>query len=101
MSNSLLRPGPKALATAQDRLVEKTFLRDHAKVPVAPFAEVNNIDDLRGALSRIGYPAVLKTRRFGYDGKGQFVIKTAISFTQVQPQPQVTVVKRRHLPALS
>ena len=75
-SGSILRPGPQALSTAQDRLIEKTFLRDKAMVPVAPFAEIGNIPDLKRAIQTIGQPAVLKTRRFGYDGKGQYVIKT-------------------------
>lgn len=73
---SILRPGPQALATAQDRLIEKTFLRDKANVPVAPFHEINTVFDLKRAVKVLGCPAVLKTRRFGYDGKGQYVLKS-------------------------
>lgn len=73
---AILRPGLKALTTAQDRFAEKSFLQDKAKVPVAPFKKVDNIFDLQRAVKIIGLPAVLKTRRFGYDGKGQFILKT-------------------------
>lgn len=65
-----VRPGWKALHTAQNRLREKTFLRD-AGFPVAPFREVSERTALDGALREIGVPAVLKTAGFGYDGKGQ------------------------------
>ena len=76
MAGSLLRPGLIALQTAQDRFVEKSFLRDKAKVPVAPFEKIDNVFDLKRAVKTIGLPAVLKTRRFGYDGKGQYMLKT-------------------------
>nr|WP_321511025.1 5-(carboxyamino)imidazole ribonucleotide synthase [uncultured Celeribacter sp.] len=65
-----IRPNRKALAVSQDRLTEKAFLTDLG-LKVAPFAAVNSADDLDRALSDIGAPAILKTRRFGYDGKGQ------------------------------
>ena len=65
-----VRPGWKALHTAQNRLREKTFLRDGG-FPVAPFREVPERAALDGALQEIGVPAVLKTAGFGYDGKGQ------------------------------
>jgi len=70
-----LHPGLGALLTAQDRLVEKTFLRDQAHVPVAPFAAINSVEDLTTAVATIGRPSVLKTRRFGYDGKGQVILR--------------------------
>jgi len=60
---------------AQDRLTEKTFIQDQAKVPVARFVPVNSVHELKRAAKRLGLPAVLKTRRFGYDGKGQVIIK--------------------------
>lgn len=69
-----LRPGAQALQAAQDRVAEKTFLAG-AGLTVAPWAEVNSLADLEAALERIGAPAILKTRRFGYDGKGQARIK--------------------------
>ena len=64
------RPGRKALATSQDRLTEKTFLQGLG-LQVAPFAPVQTRADLDDALAQIGTPAILKTRRMGYDGKGQ------------------------------
>ncbi len=69
-----LRPGVKALATAQDRLVEKTFVAALG-IPVAPFRAVGSEADLAEALADLGTPAILKTRRFGYDGKGQVRIE--------------------------
>ncbi|WP_169569797.1 5-(carboxyamino)imidazole ribonucleotide synthase [Sneathiella limimaris] len=68
-----VRPGRKVLETSQDRFIEKSFLNSLG-VPTAPFANVENLTDLGKAIERIGTPAVLKTRRFGYDGKGQFKI---------------------------
>lgn len=65
-----VRPGRKALAVAQERLAEKTFLNENG-VATAPFAAVEDEASLGDALSRIGAPAILKTRRLGYDGKGQ------------------------------
>ncbi|MFO7893109.1 MAG: 5-(carboxyamino)imidazole ribonucleotide synthase [Longimicrobiales bacterium] len=70
-----VRPGRRALEVSQDRLTEKTFFRDH-DIETAPFAAADTLDDLRAAVDRVGLPAVLKTRRFGYDGKGQAVIRT-------------------------
>ena len=65
-----IHPGRQALATSQDRLTEKTFLQELG-LQTAPFADVASAADLDAALARIGTPAILKTRRFGYDGKGQ------------------------------
>lgn len=65
-----LRPGAKVLEIAQDRMLEKTFLSDNG-VSVAPFAAVSSREDLDAAVDKIGLPAVLKTTRMGYDGKGQ------------------------------
>ena len=71
-----VRPSPDALAVTQDRLREKQFLRD-AGILTAPFVAVGTAADLPAAIAGIGLPAVLKTRRFGYDGKGQFVLTSA------------------------
>jgi 5-(carboxyamino)imidazole ribonucleotide synthase len=68
-------PPPRALQVAQDRIAEKSFFRDLG-VPVPPFRAVDSREQLNAALSEIGLPAVLKTTRFGYDGKGQAVLKT-------------------------
>ncbi len=68
-----LAPGAEALATSQDRLVEKTFLL-RLGLATAPFAAVDDRSGLEQAVARIGRPSILKTRRFGYDGKGQIAI---------------------------
>ncbi|WP_417246890.1 5-(carboxyamino)imidazole ribonucleotide synthase [Celeribacter sp.] len=65
-----IRPNRRALAVSQDRVTEKTFLAD-LSLQVAPFAPVETAGELDAALAKIGAPAILKTRRFGYDGKGQ------------------------------
>lgn len=65
-----VRPGARAFAVAQDRLVEKQFVQGLGGTP-APYAAVDDIASLERAIDRLGLPAVLKTRRFGYDGKGQ------------------------------
>ncbi len=65
-----MRPGAKALRLTQDRLAEKTFLNDIG-LETAPFAAVDGPADLAAARARLGAPAILKSRRFGYDGKGQ------------------------------
>ena len=65
-----VRPGPRSLEVSQDRLVEKTFIRDLG-VPVPAFAAIDGPEDLEAALTTVGRPAILKTRRGGYDGKGQ------------------------------
>lgn len=69
-----VRPGSRVLATAQDRAVEKRFLND-AGVETAPWAEVTDRAGLAAAVSTIGLPAVLKTSRLGYDGKGQRMLR--------------------------
>jgi len=67
-------PGQKILETTQDRLAEKDFVK-RLGIGTAEYADVTSTDSLRAALSRIGLPAVLKTRRFGYDGKGQAMLR--------------------------
>ncbi|HEY6669669.1 MAG TPA: 5-(carboxyamino)imidazole ribonucleotide synthase [Methyloceanibacter sp.] len=67
-------PGAKSFAVAQDRLNEKDFVRALG-IEVAPYASVASLDDLRAALRTVKLPALLKTRRFGYDGKGQVLIR--------------------------
>lgn len=63
-------PPPRVLHVAQDRLREKEFFQSLG-IPVAPFAAVDSLDDLKRAVAEIGLPGVLKTRTLGYDGKGQ------------------------------
>lgn len=67
---ALIFPPHASLAVGQDRLLEKQLFRSLG-VPVTAFAEVGSIDDLRRSIAAIGTPAILKTRRLGYDGKGQ------------------------------
>lgn len=67
-------PAPRALASAQDRLAEKTLFRDLG-IPVPHFQPIDTREQLEAAIARIGTPCILKTRRLGYDGKGQFRIK--------------------------
>lgn len=69
-----IRPGREALRISQDRLTEKSYLGDLG-LQVAPFADVTDVDSLRAAVEKIGTPSILKTRRFGYDGKGQVRLK--------------------------
>ena len=71
-----IRPGREALRISQDRLTEKEFLTGLG-LQTAPFAAVDTADDLARALEQIGAPAILKTRRFGYDGKGQARLNSA------------------------
>jgi 5-(carboxyamino)imidazole ribonucleotide synthase len=65
-----LCPNANAVAIAQDRLLEKRFFQQ-CGIGVAPYAEVNSLSDLEAAMTATGLPAILKTRRMGYDGKGQ------------------------------
>ncbi|MDP1668248.1 5-(carboxyamino)imidazole ribonucleotide synthase [Phaeovulum sp.] len=65
-----IRPSRRALAVSQDRVTEKTFLNSIG-LETAPWAEVTDAASLKAALARVGVPAVLKTSRLGYDGKGQ------------------------------
>lgn len=69
-----IHPNRQALGTSQDRLVEKHFLQDLG-LSVAPFADITDSASLDEAVTKIGTPAILKTRRFGYDGKGQSRLK--------------------------
>ena len=66
-------PRANALGVAQDRLVEKAFAND-CGVPVGAFAEIHSVDALVTAIAQVGCPAILKTARDGYDGKGQVAI---------------------------
>lgn len=69
-------PPPDALGASQDRLDEKTLFRK-LRIPTPEFAAVDSVADLINAVERIGLPGVLKTRRLGYDGRGQYFLKTA------------------------
>ncbi|WP_407276079.1 5-(carboxyamino)imidazole ribonucleotide synthase [Halothiobacillus sp. DCM-1] len=87
-----LYPDTRVLRIAQDRLQEKAFLAQLG-IPVAPHAAVDSLDDLQAAIAQIGLPALLKTRRLGYDGKGQVVLRhptdAPAAWDAVQSQPCV------------
>lgn len=86
------RPGLAALATCQDRVAEKAFL-GRIGVPVAPWRVVETEADLAAAVVELGLPAVLKTTRLGYDGRGQAVLRSmddlAPAFARLAPRPLV------------
>ncbi len=75
-SEVIIRPGREALRISQDRITEKEFLQDLG-LNVAPFADVPDLQAMQDAVASIGTPSILKTRRFGYDGKGQARLHTA------------------------
>jgi 5-(carboxyamino)imidazole ribonucleotide synthase len=85
-------PDPKVLATTQDRLIEKEFVKSLG-IGTAGFAAVDSPAGLTAALKTIGQPAVLKTRRFGYDGKGQLMLRNggdpAAIFDELGGQPLI------------
>jgi len=87
-----IRPGREALRVSQDRLTEKRFLQDLG-LQTAPFADITDQASLDAALAEIGAPAILKTRRFGYDGKGQARIselaQAAAALADMQGAPAV------------
>lgn len=69
-----LYPGPRALEIAQDRVYEKSLF-NLLGIPTPPWHAIDSLEDLQTAVTTIGLPAVLKTRRLGYDGKGQMVLR--------------------------
>ena len=78
-----LAPHPRALETAQDRLTEKRFIESLGGRPAA-YAPVDSAQDLAAAIAAIGAPGILKTRRDGYDGKGQWRIAAAADAAALQ-----------------
>ena len=73
-ADNSVHPNTKALSTSQDRLVEKTFF-NNLGISTAPFFNVESADDLNDALKKLGNKGILKTRRMGYDGKGQVRVR--------------------------
>jgi 5-(carboxyamino)imidazole ribonucleotide synthase len=71
-----LRPGTRSLEIAQDRAAEKSFI-EATRARVAPWRSIDSLDNAHAAVSTLGLPIVLKTRRYGYDGKGQAWIRSA------------------------
>lgn len=91
-SHTTVYPPANALAVAQDRLLEKSFFNELG-IGTAPYAAVDNLYDLQHAMSTIGYPAILKSRRMGYDGKGQVVLRAetdlAAAWHSMQGAPSI------------
>lgn len=101
---AVVAPGPKALAVAQDRVDEKIFLNS-VGAPTVDFAAVDSLDDLLAGLDRLGAPALLKTRREGYDGKGQIWVRSAAmaadAWNAVGQRPSVLEAKAPFVRELS
>ena len=87
-----VRPAPSVLRISQDRIDEKTFL-NNAGVATAPWAAVTSRQELDDAVARLGLPAVLKTTRLGYDGKGQAMLRSPAdldaAWERLSPRPLV------------
>ncbi len=86
------RPGVAALRIGQDRIAEKTFL-ESSGIPVGPWRAIHSMAELQAAVAELGLPAVLKTTRLGYDGRGQAVLRTpqdaAAAFARLAPHPLI------------
>ena len=94
----LVRPGGEVLRITQDRILEKTFVRD-AGCTVAPFAPVDDAASLGAAIAAIGFPAVIKTARGGYDGKGQWVVRDeAEAYAALAAARGVALIYERFVP---
>ncbi len=90
-----VRPAPSAVAIAQNRIQEKTFFRDQG-FPVGPFAVARDPAEFRLALADVKFPAIIKTARFGYDGKGQYRVQTpqeALAVLADHPQVLPAVIE--------
>jgi 5-(carboxyamino)imidazole ribonucleotide synthase len=91
-------PPPVALETAQDRLKEKQLFQKHG-IATTEFAPVSKPNELEAAVKKIGFPAVLKTCRMGYDGKGQWILRTAEDLAKAKPElPAVPLILERFVP---
>jgi 5-(carboxyamino)imidazole ribonucleotide synthase len=87
-----VRPAPAVLRISQDRITEKTFLND-VGVATAPWRPVTSQAELRAAVAELGFPAILKTTRLGYDGKGQALVHgpgdASRAFEELSPKPLI------------
>ncbi|HEY5735697.1 MAG TPA: 5-(carboxyamino)imidazole ribonucleotide synthase [Nitrosopumilus sp.] len=70
-----INPSPETLKIIQDKFLQKSFLQENS-IPVPEFIEIKNIDDVKSGLKKFGYPAMLKSRRDAYDGRGNFKINS-------------------------
>jgi 5-(carboxyamino)imidazole ribonucleotide synthase len=91
-------PPPAALEAAQDRLAEKDLFRNLA-IATTEFAHVSNPRELDAAVKTLGLPAVLKTSRMGYDGKGQWILRSAEDVAKAKSElPPVKLILERYVP---
>lgn len=99
-----IAPPARALAVSQDRVEEKSFLNAHG-LPTTPFAVIDAAADIAPALERLGAPALLKTRREGYDGKGQIWVMDAgeadAAFAAIGARPAILEAKAPFVRELS
>jgi 5-(carboxyamino)imidazole ribonucleotide synthase len=89
-------PPPAALEVAQDRLKEKALFRKLG-IATTEFAPVHNLKSLDAAVTSIGLPAVLKTSRFGYDGKGQWTLRTAAEVEKLKTEIPDALIKAQSM----
>ncbi|MDH3204932.1 MAG: 5-(carboxyamino)imidazole ribonucleotide synthase, partial [Nitrosopumilus sp.] len=73
--NAEINPSPETLKIIQDKLLQKSFLKEN-NIPVSKFIEIKNIEDVKSGIKKFGYPAMLKARRDAYDGRGNFKINS-------------------------
>jgi 5-(carboxyamino)imidazole ribonucleotide synthase len=91
-------PPPAALEAAQDRLAEKSLFRKLG-IATTEFAPVSNPSELDAAVKSLGLPAVLKTSRMGYDGKGQWILRSTEDVVKAKAElPAVTLILERFVP---
>ncbi len=90
-------PPPAALDATQDRLAEKRLFEE-VGIPVAPYRRLDTPAELGDALDAVGLPAVVKTRRFGYDGKGQAVARTAAEAERAATALGPGLIAESHVP---
>jgi len=87
-----VRPGPGVLRISQDRIDEKGFLKRHRRAE-APWRPVRSLAELQAAAAALGLPAILKTVRLGYDGKGQILLRGAdeleAAYEELEPKPLI------------
>ena len=74
-SKTIINPSPETLRIIQDKLLQKTFLRENS-IQVTDFVQIESLDDLRRKIQDFGYPVLLKARRDAYDGRGNYKIKS-------------------------
>ncbi|HXJ15172.1 MAG TPA: 5-(carboxyamino)imidazole ribonucleotide synthase [Candidatus Limnocylindrales bacterium] len=91
-------PAAAALEEAQDRLREKRLFR-RLEIPTTEFAEIAKREELGAAVKQVGLPAMLKTCRMGYDGKGQWLLRTAEDVEKARPElPEVPLILEKFVP---